>query len=62
MALSDRRPAAREHELVADVAAQMNPRCLRCQRTLIDIVLHPAPCRPVVVKAELTPARQERVG
>jgi hypothetical protein len=60
--VSDRLPAAREHQLVSDVAGQMNPRCLRCQRTLIDIVLHPRPCRRPALKAALEPARQERAG
>jgi len=53
-ALARPQPAAREHELVG----QMNPRCLRCQRTLIDIVLHPAPCRRVPVKAGRPPERE----
>ena len=45
------KPAAREHDLVG----QMNPRCLRCHRTLIEIIAHPAPCRRVPVKAPLVP-------
>jgi hypothetical protein len=46
-----RQALAREHELVG----WCNPRCLRCHRTVIDLVTNPAPCRPSTAKAALMP-------
>lgn len=51
------RPVTHEHDIVGAI----NPRCRRCQRTVIDLVLHPAPCRPVPVKADLIAARAAEV-
>jgi len=55
MADPPRLPAAREHQLIG----QMNPRCVRCHRTLIDIIQHPQTAcrRRTVVKADLEPVQ-----
>lgn len=42
------RPVTQEHEIVG----RFNPRCVRCQRTVIDLVLHPCACEPVPTNAD----------
>ena len=54
-----RTPGAREHDLVG----HLNPHCVRCGRTLIDLIVNQRPCKRTPLKAELKlAARQERAG
>lgn len=52
-----RLPAAREHQLTG----QINPRCVRCKRTLLDIIRHPGiACRAGFLPFEAPPPDKDK--